>query len=146
MSIKGISVKHDKLTPEFNKVAAWEESEDDSDEANALDQAYTLVSSALKVESEGCLPGNLHSARLRPTHHMCMESKESSGADNDDRVGDYARQWISKDKTEIKDDKEMHTTTKSLDNIRRHEAIEAYKNVSSIPEDMSQLLDDHSKL
>jgi hypothetical protein len=37
MSLKGVPVKHDKLISELDKIAAREESEDDSDELNAPD-------------------------------------------------------------------------------------------------------------
>jgi hypothetical protein len=49
MSLKGLSVKCDKLTPELNEIAAREESEEGSDEANALDIS---VSNASASEAE----------------------------------------------------------------------------------------------
>jgi hypothetical protein len=96
MSLKGIPVKCDKLTSEPNKITTQEESKEDSNEANALDQVYISVSDASDVESKEDLPGTLPNAQLHLTHHVCMESKESSTNGDDDHnalnaVGDYAR-------------------------------------------------------
>lgn len=126
MSLKGIPIKNDKLTPEPDKIAAREESEEDSDEMNALEQAYTSISSASEEESEGCLPGKLLNARSRLTHDARMESEESSPDD----------------------DKETCTTSnlKRLEDIRR-KAVEADQMVfQSAPGSISELLGDRSKL
>jgi hypothetical protein len=145
MSVKGIPVKKDKCTPEPDKITAREESESSSDEAIALDQAYTSVSSASETGSEGPLPRNLHNARLRLTHHIRMESEESSGDNDHDGVGDCAGQQISENKTEIRD-KETHTAIRRLEDIR-HEAVEAQQRLSQYtPGSTSQLLNDYSKL
>ena len=146
MSLKSVPVKHDKLTSELDEIAAREESEDDSDEPNALDQEYTNISDTSDVEYKGNLPGTLHIARLHPTHHARMESEESSGDDDCNVVGDYARQCISEDNMQAVDHKETHTARKCLEDIRQ-EAVEAHQMISRCaPSSTSQLLNDHSKL
>jgi hypothetical protein len=126
MSLKGIPIRNDKLTPEPDKIAAREESKEDFDEMNALEQACISISRASEEESEGCLSGKLHNARSRLTHNARMESKESSPDD----------------------DKETCTTSnlKHLEDIRR-KAVEADQMVSqSMPGFIFKLLGDRSKL
>ena len=82
-----------------------------------MDQACTSISDVSEVESEGCLPEELHIAQLHFTHHTCMESKESSSVEDRDGVQDYVRQQIRQDKTEVTEDKETCTTSKCLEDI-----------------------------
>ena len=90
MLLKEIPVKLNKLTPKLDKIITWEELEEGSDSANALDQACTSISDVSEAESKGCLPEELHSAQLHFTHHTHMESEKSSSVDNRDGVQDYA--------------------------------------------------------
>jgi hypothetical protein len=136
VSLKGVPVKHNKLTPEPDKIALREESEEGSEEEIVLHQdtcAYSSVSDISEVEYEGCLPGKLHNPRPRLTHNMCMESKESSGDhDNDDTdsVGNDGRQHRSEDNTGIEDEMEtLNAANKSLEDIRQ-KAVLAHENIS----------------
>jgi hypothetical protein len=92
-----------------------EESEEGSDEANALAQDICTdksASSSSDVESKGILPA--HKLRLHLRHHAHMESEESTG-DDDNGAGNYAR--ISKDKTDNKETHTDNTACKHLDDL-----------------------------
>jgi hypothetical protein len=89
--------------------AVREESEEGSDEANVLVQdsvtcADRSVNSTSEEESEEILPVNDVQLRLR--HRAArMESEESTADDNsdDDGIGNYVRQSVSEDMTDIKE-------------------------------------------
>jgi hypothetical protein len=57
---------------------------------------------------------------------MHLESEKNSGDNDHDAVGDCARQWISEDETEIINNKEIHTTSKHLEDIQ-HKAVKVYQ-------------------
>ncbi len=73
-----------------------------------------------------------------------MESEESTGDDNDNEgVEDYARQYISKDKT---DKEEALTISKHLEDLQ-HKTDLTYQEMSQgTPRSTIQLLSNHSKL
>jgi hypothetical protein len=103
-------------TPEGDIISAVrEESEEDSDEANTLARdtcAHRGINSTSEVESEEDLP--MHDVRPHLRRHICMESEESTGDDDDGGAEDYARQCMSdsEDKTDIK---EMLTASEHLE-------------------------------
>jgi hypothetical protein len=89
----------DAPTPESDNIidACREESEEGSDEANIVMRdtcTHSSVNSVSdsEVEFEENLSLPVRSAQLRLRHHARMESEESTRDNNDNRVGDYARQ------------------------------------------------------
>ncbi len=132
------------LTPESDNVInlLQEESEEDSDEANMPAQAtcaYGNINNSSGVESEEILP---HNVQLRLRHHARMESEESTEGNDNGRVGDYARQRISKEQT---DNKETITAIENLE-VLRHEVL-AHQEVSEVtPISTLQVLGDQTKL
>jgi hypothetical protein len=159
MRLKGVPVKSDKLTPESdlgnnaqhgNTVeAVREESEEDSDEAMAMDIdacAYNSVNGACEEESEEDLPGSLHNIQHQLTHHTRIESEESSGDDDGNGVGNYARRHISGDETEIFEDEETHTASECLEGPQ-YGTVLVHQNISEgVPGSTFQILHDHPKL
>ena len=97
MTLRGIPVKGDQLTPKLdagikaitlekdNIIKGFqEESEEGSDKVMALDHnacAYSNNNSTYKEKSNGSSPGTLHNDQLHLTHHMCMELEEMSEND-----------------------------------------------------------------
>ena len=168
IKLKKIPVKGNKLTLESDisneaVILEWhntvdaiqEKSKESSDEAMHLDHngntyidsdtyAYSSVSSTSEVELEGNPPRILNNVRCYLTHYARMESEESTRNDNDDEgVEDYARQHISKDKT---DKKKALTTSKHLEDLQ-HKANLTYQEMfQGTPRSTIQLLSNHSKL
>jgi hypothetical protein len=135
----------DPPTSELDNItkAIWEESEEASDEANALAQdtcGYWSVNSTSDVESEESLP--LHNVRLHHKHLVHIESEESTGGDSGRGARDYTTESMSGDKT---DNVETHTACEHF-KVLRDEVLAHQKVSEKIPGSTSQVLGDRLKL